>query len=164
MASSKVIVTQMGAVRSVKARDVISANVSDMGATKTPGMSFAKTAHVASAEAAHMTSAASAKAAASVSAAAATSTPRLCRSSNKAAGKQRGRQNHHHSSSHEILLRDGRNFPPQAFVRRWWPRKAERHRPDGLKMGCILCIPTKFAFRGIWMGGTETGRVYAPDQ
>jgi hypothetical protein len=45
----------------------------------------------------------------------------------KAAGKHRGCQNHHHSSSHDILHWVGRTFPPQVAVRRW--RVSARQSP-----------------------------------
>jgi hypothetical protein len=74
----------------------------------------AKATHVASAKAAHMASATST----TVSAATATATAGLCISGKKAAGKHCACQNHYHSSSHDILLWNGRDFPPQDLVRR----------------------------------------------
>jgi hypothetical protein len=50
---------------------------------------------------------------ASVSTATATATAGLCISGKKAAGKHCTCQNHHHSSSHDILLFNGRDCPPQ---------------------------------------------------
>jgi hypothetical protein len=65
-------------------------------------------AEMAAAEAAHMASAAHVATATSVSAA--TATAGLCISGKKAAGKHCTCQNHHHSSSHGILLWNGRDF------------------------------------------------------
>jgi hypothetical protein len=77
-------------------------------------MASAEATHVASAKAAHMAAATST----TVSAATATATAGLCISGKKAAGKHCACQNHHHSSSHDILLWNGRDFPPQDLVRR----------------------------------------------
>jgi hypothetical protein len=77
-------------------------------------MASAEATHVASAKAAHMAAATST----SVSAATATATTGLCVSGKEAAGKHCACQNHYHSSSHDILLWNGRDFPPQDLVRR----------------------------------------------
>jgi hypothetical protein len=77
-------------------------------------MASAEATHVASAKAAHMAAATST----TVSAATATATAGLCISGKKAAGKHCACQNHYHSSSHDILLWNGRDFPPQDLVRR----------------------------------------------
>jgi hypothetical protein len=76
--------------------------------------------HVISAKAVHVTAAkapahvASAKST-TVASAATAATAGLCTRGKKAAGKHRACQNHHHSSSHDILHWDGR-----AFRRRVW--------------------------------------------
>jgi hypothetical protein len=75
-------------------------------------MASAEATHVASAKAAHMA------AATSTTVSAATATAGLCISGKKAAGKHCACQNHYHSSSHDILLWNGRDFPPQDLVRR----------------------------------------------
>jgi hypothetical protein len=67
--------------------------------------------HATSAKAAHMA------AATSTTVSAATATAGLCISGKKAAGKHCACQNHYHSSSHDILLCNGRDFPPQDLVR-----------------------------------------------
>jgi hypothetical protein len=77
-------------------------------------MASAEATHVASAKAAHMAATTST----SVSAATATATTGLCVSGKEAAGKHCACQNHYHSSSHDILLWNGRDFPPQDLVRR----------------------------------------------
>src|ERR1700716_160714 len=76
----------------------------------------AEATHVASAKAAHMAAATSTTP--TVSAATATATAGLCISGKKAAGKHCACQNHYYSSSHDILLWNGRDFPPQDLVRR----------------------------------------------
>jgi hypothetical protein len=60
-----------------------------------------------------VTSAKAAHAATTVSTAAATAAPGLCARGKKAAGKYCACQNHHHSSSHDILHSIGRTVPPQ---------------------------------------------------
>jgi hypothetical protein len=104
MTSSIAKVTSADArhVPSAEATDVTSAEAADMAA-----------AEVASAEAAHMATTASVPSAAAAAAAG------LCISGQKAAGKHCACQNHQHSSSHHILLWNGRDFPPQGLVRRW---------------------------------------------
>jgi hypothetical protein len=90
-------------------------------ATSAEAADMAEATHVASAKAAHMAATTST----SVSAATATATTGLCVSGKEAAGKHCACQNHYHSSSHDILLWNGRDFPPQDLVRRCrFPRKA----------------------------------------
>ena len=102
--------------------EVISAHAGDMTSAETADMTAAEAADVASAKATHVTAA---KAAAHVASAttttvssAATAAAGLCTRGKKAAGKHCTCQNHHHSSFHEILRWDGRDFPPQGLVRR----------------------------------------------
>jgi hypothetical protein len=96
----------------------------------------AEATHVASAKAAHMAAATSTT---TVSAATATATAGLCISGKKAAGKHCACQNHYYSSSHDILLWNGRDFPPQDLVRRCRFRGGKRQRRDGLKMRILIC-------------------------
>jgi hypothetical protein len=87
--------------------DVLSADTSDA--------TDAQATHVTSANVTHTgTDVTSAKAAhtATVSSAA-TAAPSLCARGKKAAGKHCACQNHHHSSSHDILHLIGRIVPPQ---------------------------------------------------
>jgi hypothetical protein len=100
-------------VISVHARHVTSAETADVSSTEATHVSSTEAAHVTSAKAAHM----AATTAMSTASAAATAGLRV--SGKKAAGKHCTCQNHHHSSSHDILLWDGRDFPPQGLVRRW---------------------------------------------
>jgi hypothetical protein len=122
-------------VTSAHARDVASAEAAHVTCGE---VAAAESTHVASAEAAHMASAAHVAATTSVSAAA-TAAAGLCISGQKAAGKRCACQNHQHSSSHDILLWNGRDFPPQGLVRRWPSEETERQRRDGLKMGSPVC-------------------------
>ena len=93
---AKVTSADAGHATSAKTSHVSSAEVTSAEAT-----------HVASAKAAHM---AAATAATATSVSAATATAGLCISGKKAAGKHCTCQNHHHSSSHGILLWNGRDF------------------------------------------------------
>jgi hypothetical protein len=104
------------------AAEVTVAHARHVASAKAAHVTSAKAADVASAKATHVTSA---KAAAHVASATTTTVPSttaaagLRISSNKAAGKQCTCQDHHYSSSHDIFLWDGRNFPPQGIVRPW---------------------------------------------
>jgi hypothetical protein len=93
-----VLVADVRKLACAKAADVIS--------TKTSNATAAKATHVTSTEATHVASAKAAHAPATVSSA----TAGLCTRGKKAAGKHRGCQNHHQSSSHDILHWDGRTF------------------------------------------------------
>jgi hypothetical protein len=106
----------------------------------------AKAIHVAAAKAAHVATAesATAESAAAVSSSAAT-TAGLCTRGKKAAGKHCACQNHHHSSSHDILHWDGRTFRhrllPDAGVLRTNADVAMDWRWD-----CWFAVSTKFPF------------------
>jgi hypothetical protein len=99
---------------------VITANTADVGSTKPAHVTAtAKSTDVATAttEATHM---APAKAAAHMAATTtASASAGLCTRGKQAAGKHRACQDHHHSSSHDILHYDWRTFAPQGLVRRW---------------------------------------------
>jgi len=122
--SAKVIVVHVGHVIGAKATDVASAETSDVTSTKT--------AHVASAKATHATHVASAAASAAA---------RLCTRGHKAAGKQCACQNHHRSSSHNILLLDGRTFRHRALSDVGAFQQSKRQRRDGLDMGIAIRPP-----------------------
>jgi hypothetical protein len=107
-------------VSSAKAADVTSAEAADVTSAEAADVTSAKATHVTPAKAAHMASAAT------TSMSATTASAGLCISGNKAAGKQRACQNHHHSSSHDILRLNGRDCPPQGFCQTLaCPRKAD---------------------------------------
>jgi hypothetical protein len=127
--SAEVIVVQARHVTAAKAADVISTKTSNATATKAAHVTSAKTTHVAPAEAAHTTTMSTTAAAAAG----------LCTRGKKAAGKHRACQNHHHSSSHDILHSKWADFPPQGSVRRWRVSAKESQRCDGLEMGMPTC-------------------------
>jgi hypothetical protein len=109
--SAKVLVVHVGHVIAADAADVASAKTSDVIAANSSDVTTAKSTHVASAKAAaHMASAAT-----TVSSAAAATTAGLCTRGKKAAGKQCTCQNHHRSSSHNILHLVGRTFRHRAL-------------------------------------------------
>jgi hypothetical protein len=103
--STKVIVAH---VTSAKAAHVTSAKASHVTSAKAAHVTSAKATHVTAAKATHMAATATATHMAST-AAAATATG-LGTRGNKAAGKQCTCQNHHRSSSHNILQLVGRTF------------------------------------------------------
>jgi hypothetical protein len=114
----------------VEARHVIDAKAADVISTKTSNATAVKAAHVTATEAAaHMASAESATTVSSASAA----TAGLCARGNKAAGKHCACQNHHHSSSHDILHLRWADFPPSSQALAISARSSQRR--DGLEMG-----------------------------
>jgi hypothetical protein len=109
---------------------MVSAHATNVTSAKATHMTAAKAAaHVASAKAAH---------AATTVSSAATATAGLSTRGKKAAGKHRACQNHHHSSSHDILHWDGRTYRlrslPDAGV-----LESKRQCRDGLEMGMRIC-------------------------
>jgi hypothetical protein len=97
----------------------------DMGhatSAKAPDAAPAEATHVTSAETTHV---AAAKAAAHVASATSTVSATaaaaavLCTRGKQAARKQRTCQNHHRSSSHDILHWDGRMLRQRGLIRRW---------------------------------------------
>jgi hypothetical protein len=116
-AAANKMTSSIAEVISVHAGDVTSAETTDAASAEATDAASAETADVASAEATHMASAKAAHMAATTTSvsstpAPATATAGLRISGKKAAGKQCACQNHHHSSSHNILHWDGRDFPP----------------------------------------------------
>jgi hypothetical protein len=77
----------------------------------------AEATYMTSAESTHVTSAKAASVASATSMSSASATAGLCTRGKKAAGKHGTCQNHHQSSSHDIVLWDGRDFPPQGCSR-----------------------------------------------
>jgi hypothetical protein len=103
-------------VTAIHAGHVIGAVTADVIATKAPNAIAAEATHVSSTEAAHV---ASAEAATTVPSAATPAAAGLRTRGKKAAGKHCACQNHHHSSSHDILHLRWAEFPPQDPVKRW---------------------------------------------
>src|SRR5882672_10205735 len=112
-AAANEMTSSIAKVISVHAGDVTSAKTADAASAKTADVTSAEATHMATTKAAHMASTAA------TSMATATAAAGLRVSGKKAAGKHCACQNHHHSSSHNILRWDGRDFPPQGLVRRW---------------------------------------------
>jgi hypothetical protein len=128
--SAEVIVVQARHVIGAKAADVISTKTSNAIAVKAAHVTSTEATHVAPAEAAaHMASAESATTVSSASAAA----TGLCICGKKAAGKHCACQNHHHSSSHDILHLRWADFPPSDQALAISARSSQRR--DGLGMG-----------------------------
>jgi hypothetical protein len=114
---AEVISVHAGDVTSAETADATSAEATDAASAETADVTSAEATHMASTKAAHMASTAATSMATATAAATATAGLRV--SGKKAAGKHCTCQNHHYSSSHDILLWDGRDFPPQGLVRRW---------------------------------------------
>jgi hypothetical protein len=128
--NAKVLVADMRQVACVKATDVTSTKASNATAAEAAHVTSTKATHVASAKAAHVASAATV--------ASATATAGLCTRGKKAAGKHRACQNHHHSSSHDILHLDGRTFRRRASSDVGVSQQSKRRRRDGLEMGMAI--------------------------
>jgi hypothetical protein len=143
--TAKTIMIQARHVIAAKATDVISARISnataakaaDATSTKATDVASAKAAHVTSTEATHVAPAKAAHTAAMSSTTAAATG--LCTGGKKAAGKHSACQNHHYSSSHDILHLRWADFPPRGPVRRWRISAKECRRCDGLKVGMPIC-------------------------
>jgi hypothetical protein len=101
-----------------QARHVASAKATDVASAKATDVASAEAADVASAKATDVTSAKAAAHVASAAVSSAATAAGLRTGGNKAAGKQCTCQDHHYSSSHDILRLNGRDCPPQGLVRR----------------------------------------------
>jgi hypothetical protein len=112
---AKVLATEMRQMVAAEAAHVISTEATYVASTEAT--------HMASAKAAHVTAATSAAAG-------------LCACGKQAAGKHGARQNHHHSSSHDILLCIGRTFRHRSYEA---PRLSaiEERRRDALEMAML---------------------------
>jgi hypothetical protein len=143
---AEVIVVQARHVIAAKAADAISTQTSDATAIKATHVTSAEATHVASTEAAHVTSA---EAASTVSSAAATTTTAgLCIRGKQAAGKHRACQNHHHSSSHDILHLKWAGFPPQVQSDVGLSHQRRANVAIVWRWECLFVVSTKFVF--IW--------------
>jgi hypothetical protein len=119
-----------GHVISAKATDVIATKAPNPIAVEAADVTSAKTTtHVAAAKASHATAMSSA------------STARLRARGDKAAGKYCACQNHHHSSSHDILHLRWADIPPQVQSDVGAFSPGESQRRDRLEMGMLLCRP-----------------------
>jgi hypothetical protein len=124
-------------------RDMIGAKTAGVIGTKVPNVTAVEAADVTSAKTTTNMAAAKASHATAMSPAA---TARLRSCGNKAAGKYSACQNHHHSSSHDILHLRWADIPPQvqsgvdAFLR------GRANVAIGWRWECSFAVPTKFAF------------------
>jgi len=119
---------------------VTSAPACDMASAETSHVAS----HVTSAEAAQVASAAAHVAAASAAvASAATATAGLRAGGKKAAGKHCTCQDHHHSSSHDILQFIGRDCPPQG---RCWRVREDANVAMHWRWGGVSVVSIKFKF------------------
>jgi hypothetical protein len=116
--SAEVTSAETSDATSAEPAHVTAAEATHVASAEATHVASAKAAHMASAKAAHMAAATSTTTTVSAATATATATAGLCISGKKAAGKHCACQNHYHSSSHDILLWNGRDFPPQDLVRR----------------------------------------------
>jgi hypothetical protein len=127
-----------------KATDVISTKTPNATAAKATHVTSTKAAHVASTKATHVASAKAAHAPATVSSATAAAGFRT--RGKKATRKHGACQNHHHSSSHDILHRDGRTFRHRA----WSDVGVSQQRKANVAMDWrwkrLFVVSTKFAF------------------
>jgi hypothetical protein len=96
---------------------------------------------VAAAKAAHVAAAVS-----SSSSAVSTAATGLCASGSKAAGKHGTCQDHHHSSSHDILRFDGRDFRHRASSDVGMYGKADADVATDSKWECSFFVTIKFQF------------------
>jgi hypothetical protein len=110
--TTKVISADAREVTSAKGSDMTSAEAADASSAKAPDVTSAKATHMATAKAAHVASGSAATTMSPTTTAAAAG---LGVSSKKAAGKHCTCQNHHRSSSHDILLWDRRTFRYRAL-------------------------------------------------
>jgi hypothetical protein len=122
-------------VTSAKAAHVASTKASNATAVKATHMTTAKTTHVAAAEAAHTTPMPSASAAAG-----------LCARGNKAAGKYCACQNHHHSSSHDILHLSWADIPPQVQSGVGTFLRGRANVAIDWRWECLFVLSIKFVF------------------
>src|SRR5216684_876758 len=102
--NAEVIAADAGGVTHAGTTDVGSAEATHVGSAKTPHAASTKATHVAAAKAATMS-------------AAATTAAGLRTRGSKAAGKQRGCQNHHQSSFHDLSPLEWAGVPPQDLRR-----------------------------------------------
>jgi hypothetical protein len=123
-------------------RKLACAKATDVASTKTSNAAAAKATQVTSAKATHMASTKAAHAPATVSSAAAG----LCPRGKKAAGKHRACQNHHHSSSHDILHLGWADFPPQGLVRLGVSQQSKANVAMDWRWKRLFVVSTKFAF------------------
>jgi hypothetical protein len=146
-------------------RHLADADATDAIFTKTSDATATKASHVTSAKATHMASAKASHAPATVSSAAtAAAAAGLRPRGKKATGKHGACQNHHHSSSHDILHLDGRTFRHRVWSDVGLSEQRKANVRDALEMETIIVAPTKFASISFTTGCARTGQTRAPYQ
>jgi hypothetical protein len=135
-----VLVADVCQLACAKAADVIFAKTPNATAAKATHVTSTKATHMASAKAAHAATMSSASASASAAAAG------LCTRGKKATGKQGACQNHHHSSSHDILHRDGRTFRHRAWSDVGVSQQSKANVAMDWRWRRLFVVSTKFAF------------------
>jgi hypothetical protein len=116
------------------------AKATNMASTKTSNTTAAKATHVATTKlAAHM-------AAAATTVSSAASAACLGTGGKKAAGQYRACQNHHHSSSHDILLWNGGLSATGSGQTLACPSKATASATIHWRWECSRVLSTKFSF------------------
>jgi hypothetical protein len=137
MASTHVIVINIGHATRAKATDVIFAKTPDVIAAKAGRATPTETAHLTSTQATDVTSAEATHTATMPSTPSATAAC-LCTRGKKAAGKHCACQNHHYSSSHDILhLRWADVLPGWSDIGA--SQRGKRQRRDEAEMGLPMC-------------------------
>src|SRR6202161_4557430 len=126
---------------------VICAKATEMTSTKTFNATAAKATHVTSTKATHVGSAEAAHvASATTTVSSATAAAGLCARGNKAAGKYCACQNHHHSSSHDILHLRWADIPPQVQSGVGTFLRGRANVAIDWRWECLFVLSTKFVF------------------
>jgi hypothetical protein len=115
-------------------RHVTSAKATDVGSAKATHVTSTEATHMASAEAAHVAAATT-----TMSSATAAATAGLCTRGKKASGKHRTCQNHHHSSSHDILHWMGGLSATGPCQTLGVSQRGKHQCRDGGEMGMLIC-------------------------
>jgi hypothetical protein len=136
--TAKVLVADVRHATGANTTGVTSAEASNAGTAKATHVTSTKATHVTSTKAAHVASAKTTATTVSTTTAAAAG---FRTGGKQAAGKHRSCQNHHYSSSHDILHWDGRTFRHRASSNVGVTQQSKRRRRDSQKMGMrINCL------------------------
>jgi hypothetical protein len=144
-----VICAKASNAAAVNAGHVISAKATDVIATKAPHVTAVEAADVTSAKTTTNMAAAKASHATTMSSASTAATARLCTGGNKAAGKYCACQNHHHSSSHDILHLRWADIPPQVQLDVSLSQQRRTNVAMNCRWECLCSVATKFVFSGL---------------
>jgi hypothetical protein len=151
--NAKVLTADVRHLANTGATDAISTKTSDATATKASHVTSTKATHMASAKASH---------AATTVSSAATAAAGLCPRGKKAAGKHGACQNHHHSSSHDILHLDGRTFRRRSDVGA--SQRSKANVAIDWRWKRLFVASIKFAFIWFTTGCARTRQMRAPYQ